>query len=291
MSQTHSKSIGRRIARAYASSLISTSLVLFVVGVASMLLQGAGEIESYFRANEHATAVVKAGVSERRALKYKEWVDSQPYVLRTRFVSAEEGARELAELLGEDFLKAFADTPVPMSVEVTLKPEYTDFLDDALKSLGADPIIEEVDYRKPLLDTLHANLAKITMVFGAVMLLLLFVSTVLISNTVRLTIHSQRFNIYTMQLVGATRSYIMKPYLRSALLQGVLSALIACGITGGLLFALKASIGQIFDIFPTQILAQSCAVVFAVGIFIFVTSTFIIVRRLATMSKEEIYGQ
>ena len=144
-------------------------------------------------------------------------------------MSREQGAKEMTDLLGEDFLNVFEAAPIPVSVDVTLKADYvsSDSLEVVKNEIMKSPLVDEVVYQQFLVDKLNTNLRKISMVLGVFIVLLLFISFVLINNTVRLNVFSRRFTIHTMRLVGATKSFIRAPFMVQAVFQGLFSALLA----------------------------------------------------------------
>lgn len=292
MAQKHSKALKRRIAGAYISSVISIALVLLLVGVASLLIGGANDVSVYFKENVKVSVIFKQKVTQAQAGKYQLKIEQKPYVRSTHLVTVEEGTAELAAMLGEDFLGVFATNPVPLSVDVTLKAEYVcaDSLAFVQKDLGESSLVEEVSCQMSLVQTLEKSIAKISMVLGVLTLLLLFVSVVLISNTVRLNLHAQRFTIHTMQLVGATRSFIAGPFIWKAAVQGLFAALLAVAVMVAALFVVKTSFAQIFELFSLPLLLSSVLVILVSGIGICVTSTFFIVNKITTLSNDELYG-
>ena len=207
--------------------------------------------------------------------------------MRSSFISL----RELRGMLGEDFLQMFESTQVPLSVELTLKAEYVnaDSLELVSKRIKASPLVDEIESQVPLVDALNSNLSKIALVLGVFILLLLFISFVLIGNTVRLGIYARRFTVHTMQMVGASRAFIRRPFMRDALVLGLVSSLLAILILGaGVYFSWK-SFPQLLDLFSARGLAIVAGVILAVGIGICLLSTFFAVNRLAGIDKDKLY--
>ena len=229
MSSGENKLIRRRLAGAWLSSVISITLVLLLVGVASLLLVNAKSVSDYFKENVQVSVLMRPDVTEDEAMNYATTLDAMPFIKGTRFISKEEGTRDMTDMLGEDFLSVFETAPIPVSVDVTLKADYVsaDSLELIKKAIGSSPLVDEVVYQQSLVDKLNTNLGKISLVLGIFVVLLLFISFVLINNTVRLNVFSKRFTIHTMKLVGATKSFIRAPFLGQAVFQGLFSALLA----------------------------------------------------------------
>ncbi len=291
MSKHDNKLMRRRLANAYMSSVVSISLVLMLVGIAAMLLLNARSISNYFKEHMEVAVIMKPTVSEEEALGFLEKLGNERYVKTTDFVSREQGELEMMEMLGEDFLDVFESSPIPVSIDMTLQSEYvsSDSLDVVTSEVMAHQIVDEVNYQKSLVDALNANFNRISAIIGVFIALLLFVSYVLINNTVRLSVFARRFTIHTMKLVGATRAFIRAPFLVQAAVQGLFSSIIANGALVGILFLLKERFGKLFEIFNREILIMVMCVVLVAGLLICVTSTYFVVNKLVSLKKDELY--
>ena len=286
-----SKIIRRRLRNAYASSVISISLVLLLVGVATLLLVNARAVSDYFKENMQLSVILTPDASEQDAAAYQKSIQTLPYIKGTRLVSREEGTADLEKMLGADFLSVFETSPVPLSLEITLAADYVhpDSVAMVRRVLGASPAVQEVEWQQSLVETLNNNLAKISLILGIFILLLLFISFVFINNTVRLGVFSRRFTIHTMQLVGATRGFIKKPFVRGAVFQGLVSSLLALAILAVALYLLKLEFPQMFAVLQPRSLAIVAGVVVVTGVLICVLSTTMVVGRLVSLNKDELY--
>lgn len=291
MANRDNKIMRRRLANAYLSSVISISLVLLLVGVASMLLVNAKGVSDYFKENMQISVMMKQDVSEEDALEFKEDLDGQEFIKMTEFISKEQGQQEMARMLGDDFLDVFEVSPIPASVNVTLKAEYVsaDSLEMVRGKIAESPLVDSVEYQASLVDALNANLGKISFILAVFIGLMLFISFVLINNTVRLSVFSRRFTIHTMKLVGATRSFIRGPFLVQAAFQGVFAAFIAIFMLVGLLFFVKSQFVQMFEIFRLDLLLLVMGIVLVSGLVICLTSTWFTVNKLVSLNKDELY--
>lgn len=283
--------IRRRIVNAYLSSVVSISLVLLMIGIAAMLIGNARTVSDYLKENLKISVLLKEGETEEDAEDYITSISSLPYVNGTHLVSREEGTQELTKMLGEDFLSVFETSPVPVSVDVTLKPEYVskDSLVFVTRVLGTSPLVDEVNCEDSLVEALDANLGRISLIFGVFIALLLFISFVLINNTVRLNVYSRRFTIHTMKLVGATRSFIRAPFVRDAVLQGLVASAIAAGALAAIMAAARNSFSQLFAIFDKWMLPAVMALMVVCGVLICVVSTYFVVNKLVAMTKDDLY--
>lgn len=283
--------IYRRLVHSYLSSIISIALVLLLVGMFGMLAVNAGAVQNYFRENVKITAILKENVPDFQAKKLQHTLDVHPAVKRTAFISREQGTEEMKKMLGEDFLQAFEHNPIPASIEINLKGEY--FNPDSLRlfssQLEKDKAVEEVAYERSLMEILNRNLEKIALAFMVLVSLLMFISFVLINNTVRLNVYSKRFSIYTMKLVGAKKSFIRGPFLVKAFFQGILSGLLAALALIGILYMLRDSFAQMFSIFQMELVGAVLVGVVLLGAFICWICTFFVVGRIISFTNNDLY--
>ena len=275
MQNLSNRLVRRRLFGAWVSTVISISLVLLLVGVASILLLNARSVSDYFKENLQVSVLMKQDVTEEQALAYQSSLAGIPGVKATTFISREQGIEEMAQMLGRDFLDVFSTAPVPVSIDVNLEAAYVspDSLEVVKKALSASPLVEEVVYQTSLVEALNANLQKIGLVLGVLILLLLFISFVLIGNMVRLNVFSRRFTIHTMQLVGA-----------------LFAALVAILLLVTGLFILRKEFVQLFEIFRLDTLLATMGIVIVSGVLICVVSTWIVVGRLVRFDRDQLYA-
>lgn len=291
MATVQGKIIRRKIVGAYLSSAVSISLVLLLVGVASVLLVSSRSVSDYFKENMKVSVLFTPDAQEKDALDYQKQVSGRRYIKDLTFVSRERGQKEMEELLGSDFLSVFETSPIPMSLDITLKAAYV--VEDSLalvrEELSLSPLVDEVVYQKSLVDKLNENLGRLSIVLGVVITLLLFISFVLINNVVRLSIYDRRFIIHTMKLVGATRGFIRRPFvLRSALL-GLVASLLSIIMLAAVLYFVRSEFARIFEVFRPELLAVSAGIVVAFGLVICVVSTWFVSGKLISLSKDDLY--
>lgn len=292
MGKGENKIIGRRLANAWLSSVVSISLVLLLVGVASLLLLNARSVSDYFKENMKVTVMLKSDVADGpAAMEFRKSLEDLAFVKNAEYISKEQGARELADLLGDDFLDVFESSPVPVSIEVSLMADYVsaDSLEMVKNEFMKSPLVDEVAYQRSLVDALNANLNRISLVLAVFIALLLFVSFVLINNTVRLNAYARRFTIHTMRLVGATKAFIRAPFLLQALFQGLFSAIVAIIVLVAVMFVVRSEFEQMFGIFSLDMLLSVMGIVLVSGVVICVLSTYVVVGKLVTLDKDELY--
>lgn len=291
MSKRENKLLRRRMVNAYLSSVISISLVLLLVGAAALLAVNVSGVSRYLKENMKISVIFNQEVTGEQAEKYAGSASLLPYVKDVRVVSREDGEKELAKMLGEDFLSVFETSPVPVSADVSLKAEYVvaDSLALVVKALSASPLVDEVDSRQGLVEALDTNLTKISAVFAVLIAVLLFISFALINNMVRLSVYARRFTIHTMKLVGATRSFITAPFLKAALVQGLVASVISTAALSGILYALNRSFPEFFSVLSRSSLLIAAGIIFAAGALLCTLSTYFVVGKLSEAPKDDLY--
>lgn len=291
MARKENRIIRKRIANAYLSSVVSISLVLLLIGIGSMLLVNTESVSNYFKENMTISVMMRPEVTESQAIDFTESVDTLSFVHSAEFISRERGEEEMVKMLGEDFLKVFETSPIPVSVNLTLNAAYVspDSVKLVEKKLMDSPLVEEVVYQQSLIDSLNANLSKISLVIAVFIGLLMFISYVLISNTMRLSFYDKRFTVHTMKLVGATRSFIRAPFLMKAAFMGLFSSVISILMLVGILYFVRAQFSQLFEVFRLDLLLVVMGIVVVAGLVICIISTFFVVNRLLSLGKDELY--
>lgn len=285
------KILRKRYVRAFLSSVASIALVLFLVGIAATLLVSQKSITGYLKENMQVSVMMKPQVGESAALKCKKTIDGMSFTKSSSYISKEQGAKEMASLLGEDFLDVFETSPIPISVNLTLKADYVtaDSLEVVKSRLGALKEVSEVVCQQSLVEALNSNLNKISIFLAALISLLLFISFVLINNTVRLSVHSRRFTIHTMKMVGATKAFIRRPFVLESIFQGLFASFLAVIFILCSLVFLKGQFSQLFSVFTIGMLLTVILIVVGAGLLICTLSTVVTVNKLVGLDKAELY--
>lgn len=291
MGRNESNVLNRRLLRSYFSTIISISLVLFFIGMAGLLVLNARSVSNYFKENITVLVVLSVEASEDDASQLSEQISGYPFYKDSRIISKEEGVEQMKQMLGEDFLDVFEVNPIPVSLELQVAADYisTDSLARVEYVLSQYPVVEDVVYQQSMVELLNSNLERIGYVIGCFTLLLMFVSTVLINNTIRLNIYAKRFVIHTMRLVGATKFFISRPFLGQAFFQGLIAGLIANVYLLVTLYIIRNEFNQLFTLLEPSALGLLIALVVALGVLICVVSTGFVVRSMISLNKDELY--
>lgn len=291
MAEKEGNILYRRLLRSYFSSVISISLVLFLVGMTGVLIVNAKSVSNYFKENIMVSAVLNVEADEADASELADNFEKNRYVKDIRIITKEEGVEEMKEMLGDDFLDVFEVNPIPVSLELQISADYISM--DSLKviedALYEYPAVGEVVYQQSLVELLNANIERIGVVAGVLVLLLLFISVVLINNTVRLNVYSKRFTIHTMRLVGATKGFITRPFVGQAFFQGLIAGSVADVFILGALYLIRNEFYQLFSLFDAMLLGLVMVAVIVLGVLICLVSTAAGVRSMISLTKNELY--
>ena len=275
----------------YISTVFGIAMVLLMVGLLGLILVHANNLERYVKENIVLNIFVDDAAHETDVLQLQKQLDNNPMVKQTQYVSKELAARNLQKDLGEDFVKFLGYNPLSPSLDVYLKADYANNTDiEKFKAeLLNNPLVKEVKYQQSLVDEMNNNITSISLVILVFAGIFVILSVALINNTIRLAIYSQRFLIKSMQLVGATKGFIRKPFLLYGIWHGLLGGLIAIVI---LIATLYFADQQIPDLIILQNYTEFGIVflgVIGLGIFISGFSTFLAVNKFLRLKIYNLY--
>lgn len=290
---SENNSTKRRFAGSYFVSMISIALVLFVIGMYAFLMAYTDKLLDHVKENIGFEVVIKSNVKEASIKLLKDELNKKSYIKSAEYISKEEATNRLKEDLGEDFLEWLGDVENPLlpSIDIRFVSDYAnnDSMAMVEKWLGNKSIVKEVIYQKGLTNTINANINKIKIILFAISLILLLIAIVLISHTIRLSVYSKRFIVRSMQLVGATEGFIMKPFLKTFMRQGLLAAVIA-------LFFISLSLFGVKDLLPEANPFQSKSYIFiiymsVIGLSLLLTmsSTIISMKKYLNAELDKFY--
>jgi cell division transport system permease protein len=275
----------------YISTVFGIAMVLLMIGLLGLILVDANNLSRYVKENIVLNIFVDESAHETDVLQLQKQLEGNPMVKQAQYVSKEIAARNLQKDLGEDFVKFLGYNPLSQSLDVYMNADYANNA-DILKfknELLKNPLVKEVKYQQSLVDQMNQNLTSISLIILAFAAIFVVVSVALINNTIRLAIYSQRFLIKSMQLVGATKGFIRKPFLLYGVWHGLLGALIAIVILMGMLFF---STKQVPDLVILQNYTQFGIVfllVIGIGVFISAFSTYLAVNRFLRLKIYDLY--
>ncbi len=281
-----------RLRASYITSIISITLVLFMLGLLGMIIMHGKKLSDYVRENISISVMLKDNVADDVVLNYMKRLQRTSYVKEAELITREQAAKDLSNELGEDFVQFLGYNPLPASIDLQLRAEYanTDSIARIEKQLLTSNIVKEVVYQKSLIDQVNSNISKITLVILSFSLILLVISVILINNTIKLSIYARRFLIRSMQLVGATETFIRLPFIIRSIVHGAIAAIIAILLLVGTLYLARQRIPEIAALQDFQQFAIFFAGVFLLGVVLSATSTLVSVNKFLRMKIDNLYS-
>jgi cell division transport system permease protein len=281
----------RRLTGASITTIVSLSLVLFMLGLLGIIILNTRQLSNNVKENIGFQVILNDNVKEVDVKKMQKTLDASDYVKSTEFVTKEEAAARLQKDLGEDFIDFLGFNPLLSSINVHLKAEYAnaDSLAWIEKDMLDTQLVKEVIYQKSLVEMINENVQKISLVILGFSSLLMIIALALINNTIRLSIYSKRFIIKTMQLVGATQGFIRRPFVLNGIKHGVYGAIIAIIMLIGVLYVAQRQLPELAELQDQNMLATLFGIVIILGIVISWISTSMAVRKYLRLKSDELY--
>lgn len=275
----------------YISTIFSIALVLLMLGMLGLILVHAKNLSNYVKENIVLNIIVDEGAKETDVLQFQKELNANPAIKNTQYVNKEMAARNLTNDLGEDFVNFLGYNPLLSTVDVYLKANYANnkSIDTLKASIAKNPVVKEVIYQSSLIDMVNKNINTIGLIILGFAAILLIISVALINNTIRLAIYSQRFLIKSMQLVGATRGFIRRPFILLAALHGLIAAFIAILILLGILYYAQREIPEIVILRNYTEFGIVLLGLVGVGIFITAMSTSFAVSKYLRLKIYDLY--
>jgi len=272
----------------YFSIVISISLVIFMLGLISLLIINAKRLSDYAKENIGFSIVLHDEKMEMDIIKLQKELDLADYVLETKFITKEDAAESLKESLGEDFVVFLGFNPLLPSIDVRLKANYanSDSILKIEKQLKTNALVKEVSYQKSLVNIVNENVKKISLILLVFSILFFLISFALINNTIRLSFYSKRFTINTMQLVGATKNFIRKPFMKQSVFLGIFGASISILFMIIAIYFLQNTLEDIIIIYDKWLIF---IIMLILGILISLISTYLAVNKFLKLKSDELF--
>ena len=281
----------RRLLTSYFSVIVSITLVLFLLGFFGFLVFSTKKLANHFKEQVTVTILIKDEAKSADIAQLQKTLSVASFVKSLRFISKDEAAETFSKDIGEDFVSFIGTNPLQNIIDLSLKADYAapDRMAEIKRELEQNSFVSEVVYDQSLVALIHENVNRIgliTLVFSA---LFSFVSVLLINASIRLSIYSKRFIIKTMQLVGATRSFIRRPFIRTNVRLGILSAFLAILLFYGALLAIVKSYPEFSILLDNTILCIVFIGILAMGILISWLSTYFATQRFLNLNTNDLY--
>lgn len=289
--QSQLKYFRRKARRTTVTAVISISLVLFLLGMFSVLVMNAKMLSDYIKENLEVQIYVQEDAELRDIKTLERQLKAYPFVKELDFVSKETAVQILTEDLGENFVDFLGYNPLLASFNLTVNASHanTDSLLQVKQELLSNPIVKEVYYQDVVLDLINKNLRTMALVVGAFSVLLLLITVTLINNSIRLSLYSQRFLIKSMQLVGATSWFIKRPYLGKSLVQGLLSTIVSVGLLFGVLQIGDAQLPELKSLRNEQFTLLIAGGMLLIGLVISLMSTWFAISKYLRNKIDDLY--
>lgn len=270
---------------------ISTTMVLILLGLVVFFVLTARNLSAHMKENLTVTVMLKDSVTVNDAKLFCRSLYHRPYSRNIDYISQEEAQREQVKELGSDPTEFLGFNPFPATLEIQLKADYAnrDSLKWITKEIKKDNRVSDIAYMEDLMNRVNANLSRVSIILLVLAVLLTFVSFSLISNTVRLSVYARRFVIHTMKLVGASWSFIRRPFLKQAVGVGIIAAILANGVLGAGVYGLYLTQPGVSDIVTWEVLAVTAASVLLFGIVITMLCAWLAVNKFLRMKAGELY--
>lgn len=274
------------------SSVVGITLSLTIVGVLFIFILVSQAVKSHFSEQITIQLMLQDDAPESQILALRKRIEAQPYTFEVKYISKEEAAQIMQEELGEDFVAFLGFNPLPASLDIKVRAEYTGSqqVQELESQMSNDPLVREVVFEKALLQNVNENIGKWGTGLFILGCLFIIIAVVLIANTIELAIFSQRFLIKSMQLVGATHWFIQKPFLRRGLWYGFLSSLLALFILISVLYAFQTELKDVIQILRDNgRLIWLILAIFTTGMLVALGATLYAVRRFVRLEAAQLY--
>ncbi|MBO7202849.1 MAG: permease-like cell division protein FtsX [Paludibacteraceae bacterium] len=274
------------------TTTISISMVLFLVGVITLLTLAARGATEYVKENINFTIVLNDEVEDLELTKLENRLSSASYVKSYRSISKEEALKELERELGESPEDFLGYNPLQASYEVFVKAEFANKseMSKIVKEISSYEVVKEVVFQENVVDSINTNIRNVSIVLLCVTLLLLVVSIGLINNTIRLQLYSKRFLINTMKMVGATSWFIRRPFMGRSILNGFVASLLAILTLGGIVYYLHYYYDlSMLNLMSVEVIVITTSIITFLGVFISLVSSMFAVGKYLRIKTNDLY--
>lgn len=291
MNNSFDKYQKRRLRSSYFSVIISIALVLFLVGFLGVILLKTNTISKHFKEKVAITIFLNDNADSNDVEILKAELEQAEYSKEVLYISKKEAAEIYAGEIGEDFVKFLGDNPLKNAIDVTLKSDFVtpEKMDEIEKNLLIRSIVAEVVYDKPLIELLTKNINRISFWMLLLSAIFTLIAVVLINSSIRISIYSKRFTIKTMQMVGATKGFIRRPFILKSIKLGIIGALVSNVALIGFIVYINRMVPEIELLSDYKELGILFLLIIVMGILITWVSTFLATQRFLNLRTDELY--
>ncbi|MFT5750852.1 MAG: cell division transport system permease protein [Flavobacteriales bacterium] len=291
MSSSFEKYQKRKLITSYFSVVVSIALVLFLLGLLGMLVLNTNKVADYFKENVPVGIYFKDTAKDVEMKQLEKSLALADYTKSIKFVSKEEAAEQHSADLGENFVETVGENPLMNSIDLNLKADFVsaEKVEEIAAEISAKNFVEEVTYSKPLITLLNDNIKKISLWVLVISMVFTFIAVLLINSSIRLSVYAKRFTIKTMQMVGATKRFIRRPFILKSMKLGMIGALIAMAGMATVLYYINKTFPQLSLLEDKVLFGGLFALIFVLGIVISLFSTFLATQRFLNLRTDELY--
>tara|TARA_R110002012_G_scaffold312248_1_gene522630 strand:- start:197885 stop:198763 length:879 start_codon:yes stop_codon:yes gene_type:complete len=291
MSSSFDKYQKRRLISSYFSVVLSIGLVLFLLGLLGMLVLNAKKVSDHFKEQVVVTIYLKDTAKEVETKQLEKSLAMSDYVKSTEFVSKEQAAESMKAENGEDFMAFLGYNPLQNSIDVHVKADFVtaEQLDGIAQEALTKSFVDEVRYDNDLVNLMNDNVKKISFWILVISGLFTLIAVLLINSSIRLSVYSKRFTIKTMQMVGATKQFIRRPFVWKSVRLGVIGAILAMIGMAVVLYYINQTFPELELLNNHVLLGLLFAGIFVLGIIITWISTFIATQRFLNLKTDQLY--
>ncbi|MGI9550565.1 MAG: cell division protein FtsX [Aurantibacter sp.] len=291
MAQSFESYQKRKLISSYFSVVLSIALVLFLLGVLGLLVLNAKKMADHFKEQISVSVFFKDSAKEVEINQLQKSLTAAEYTKSATYVSKEEAAKQHSEEIGEDFEEFLGYNPLKNSIDINLKSDFVspEQMEEIVAELSSKAYVDEVTYDKPLVGLLSDNIKKISIWVLVASAIFTFIAVLLINSSIRLSIYSKRFIIKTMQMVGATKTFIRRPFIWTNIKLGMIGALVAIVALIAALFYAEKTFPEMSVFDDTAVLGILFVGVFLLGILISFLSTYFAAQRFLNLRTDDLY--
>ncbi len=281
----------RKLVSSYFSVVLSIALVLFLLGILGLLVLNTKKMADHFKEQITISVFLKESAKEVEIDQLQKSLAMAEYTKTATYVSKEEAAEKHTEEIGENFIEFLGYNPLKNSIDVNLNADFVspEKIEEIAAEITAKGYVEEVSYDQPLVGLLNDNVKKISLWILIASGIFTFIAVLLINSSIRLSIYSKRFIIKTMQMVGATKTFIRKPFIWTNVKLGMLGSVVALLALGGVLYYVNENFPDLGLFDDASILIILFVGVFVLGLLISLLSTYFATQRFLNLRTDELY--
>ena len=285
------KASSKRGKPSYFMAILGVTLVLFLLGLVGWITINSKKLMQYFKESVEVQVFLKTDIQDTSRIALQEYIQAKPYTKKLRYTDKETAKKEWLQSGGEDFTEFLDNSLLPTSIDFTLKEQYVDSTQLAMikADISQNPNVDEVRYPNAIVGKMQRNFNVMSLALAGIAILIAIMVIILIDNTIRLAMFSNRFLIKTMQMVGATRWFIAKPLNIRALINGSISAVIAIAAVYGVIILAEKFLPDLKALHDNTMILLLFLALLIIGIFISVFSTHRSVIKYLRMKLDDLY--